>query len=293
MTTNDLGNQLNRIVEAARALLFRQSELAQLTYGAFDIAFRKVNSDDAETIEVTYPVGWKADNQPITHTKKYTKQELLAQYQFLGLRQLASNAIVHLVTVIEAMESELLRAVIAKYPQKLGSERKIPLSVVLGSSSLDVIQTHAIDTLLNELSYKSPKDYAESVEKLMGIHLLECTAFHKYVELKATRDVYMHNRGFANEIYVRKAGHHARVAAGNLLPTDLQYFFASFEQCVQLAEWWEQQLHEKWYSSEYEAREQAREKSPSTPPEDGPTKSGDGVSEQLRELAAKLAKSKQ
>lgn len=286
MSSNDLGNQLNLIVASARGALFRQSELAHLTYGAFDIAFRKVQADAQEVIEFTYPVGWKADSQPVNVTKKYSKHELLAQYQFLGLKQLASNAIVHLVTLMEAMSNDLLRTVIAKYPQKLGGEKKISLGIVLGSNSIEVIHAHAIDALLNELSYKSPTDYAEFIEKLIGIKLLECTAFHRYVELKATRDVYIHNRGFANDIYVRKAGHHARVAVGNLLPTDLRYFLESFEQCVQLTEWWEQQLHEKWYSSEFEARKGA----PVAPPEVAPLQVVDRVSEQLRELAAKIAR---
>lgn len=224
MNTNDLGNQLNKIVNAARGAVFKQSELTQLTYGAFDIAFRKVQADQAETIEVTFPIGWTADNQPLNHTKKYSKQELLAQYQFLGLNLLAVNAIVHLVTLIEAMANDLLRAVISKHPQKLGSDKKISLGIVLGSTSIEIIHGHAIDALLNELAYKSPKEYAESVANLMGINLLECSAFHKYIELKATRDVYIHNRGFANDIYVRKAGHYARVTAGKLLPADLQYF---------------------------------------------------------------------
>lgn len=124
MSTNDIGNQLNRTVAGARGALFRQSELAHLTYGAFDIAFRKVQADTQEIIEFTYPVGWTADSQPVNVTKKYSKQELLAQYQFLGLKQLASNAIVHLVTLMEAMSNDILRVVIARYPQKLGADKK-------------------------------------------------------------------------------------------------------------------------------------------------------------------------
>lgn len=151
---------------------------------------------------------------------------------------------------------------------------------------MEVIHAHAIDALLNELSYKSPTEYAEFIQKLIGMNLLECTAFHKYVELKATRDVYIHNRGFANDIYLRKAGHHARVDAGNLLPTDLRYFLESFEQCVQLTKWWEQQLHEKWYSSEFETRKD----SPVRAPEEAPSGVIDEASERLRELVAKLAK---
>lgn len=200
---------------------------------------------------------------------------------------LAINAIGHLVTQIEAMTNDLLRTVVSKYPRKLGSDKKIPLGVVLDSTSIEVIHDHAIDALLNELSYKSPKEYAEAIADLMGINLLECTAIHKYLELKATRDVYVHNRGFANDVYVRKAGLHARVKAGTLVPVDLNYFIESFEQCMQLAEWWEDQLHAKWYSSGFEAKKSSRE----ARAQGGQVAPSDAVSEQLRALAAEFAKS--
>ena len=38
----NLGNQLYRIVNGAKGILFDQGELAQLTYGAFDIAARSM-----------------------------------------------------------------------------------------------------------------------------------------------------------------------------------------------------------------------------------------------------------
>lgn len=285
MTTLDLGNRLNQIVLTARGILFRQSELAQLTYGAFDIAYRKVQADESETVELVYPVGWTAQRQPITATRKYSKQELLTQYQFLAINHVASNGIVHLVTIIEAMTNDLLRAIFAKYPQKLGSDRKIPIGVVLESTSIEGIHSQAIDALLNDFAYKSPTDYAEAIDKQTGINLRECTAFHRYVELKATRDVYIHNRGMANRTYVRKAGQHVRVPDGNFLPTDVQYFLESFEQCVQLTEWWEIELHDKWYSSEFEARKNV----PQRADDEGIPPPVDAVSEELRALAAKYA----
>jgi hypothetical protein len=286
MTTVDIGNQLNRIVSSARAILFRQGELAQLTYGAFDIASRKVREDASETIEIVFPVGWNADHTPINSTRAYSKQELLNQYQFLALKQLASNGILHLVTIIEAMTEDLLRTVFMKYPQKLGSDTKISVGAVLEATSIEAVHAHAVDTMLNKLAYKSPADFADEVRKQMGITLLECTAFHRYMELKATRDVYIHNRGIANKVYVDKAGQHARVQAGQFLPADVQYFLESYEQCLRLTEWWERQLHDKWHSSEFEARENA----PKQAPEQGAAAPIDSVSEKLRVLAAKYLK---
>jgi hypothetical protein len=286
MTTVDLGNQLNRVVNSARAILFRQGELAQLTYGAFDIASIKVQEDSNETIDISFPVGWTADHKPINSTRTYSKQELLSQYQFLALNQLASNAILHLVTTVEAMTEDLLRAVFMKYPQKLGSDTKISVGAVLEATSIEAVHAHAVDTMLNKLAYKSPADFADEVQKQMGIALLECTAFHRYMEVKATRDVYIHNRGMANKVYAVKAGQHARVQAGQFLPADVQYFLESYEQCLRLTEWWERQLHDKWHSSEFEARQNA----PKQTPEQGIAPPIDSVSERLRKLAAKYLK---
>ena len=286
MNSKDFGNRLNEIVNQAQMSLANQSELAQLTYKAFEIAIRQLDGEESDSIQITFPIGFSAENQPIPHTRTYTKQEVLARYHFLGRNFLAINAIFHLVTLIEAMTADLLRAILSKYPQKLSADKKISLGDVLGASSIEIIHARAIDAVLNELSYKTPSEFGESISKLMSINILECPAYHMFVELKATRDVYMHNRGFANDVYVRKAWPNARVRAGEYLPADVTYFLKSFEQCYQLCEWLEERLHDKWPSSSYEAQQDRAERG-ADPAQLPPS---DATSKQLRELAVKLAK---
>lgn len=124
----------------------------------------------------------------------------------------------------------------------------------------------ATDALLNELSYKAPGEFAESMQTLLSVNLLECPAFHRYMEIKATRDIFVHNRGIANDIYLRKAGSHARVKVGMVLPADIQYFLESYEHCLQVADWLEEQLHSRWHSSEYEDRRSPQIEIPLVPP---------------------------
>jgi hypothetical protein len=126
------------------------------------------------------------------------------------------------------------------------------MHVVLESASIEDIHLRATDTLLNELSYKSPAEFAESMKELLSVNLLECPAFQRFVEMKATRDIYIHNQGIANDTYVRKSGPHVRVRAGMKLPVDIRYFMQSYESCLQLTEWLEKEMHERWNSSEYE-----------------------------------------
>jgi hypothetical protein len=90
--------------------------------------------------------------------------------------------------------------------------------------------------LLNELSYKAPGEFAESMQTLISVNLLECPAFHRYMEIKATRDIFVRNRGIANDIYLRKAGSHARVKVGMVLSADIQYFLESYEHCLQVGD---------------------------------------------------------
>jgi hypothetical protein len=249
----NLGNTLYALINIARANLFEQSELAELTYGAFEIAAGALNASADETITITFPVGWHANNEPMSGSNTYQKHELLSRYQFLAWNQLPLNGVIRIVTIIDALLSDLVRAVVMKYPHKLGSQSKIAMEIVLQATTIADVHLRATDILLNELSYKSPRDFAGEVESLLSLNLLECPAFHKYVEVKATRDIYIHNRGVANDTYVRKAGTHVRVQPGMVLPVNLLYFFQSYEVCLQLTEWLEKELDDRWCSSDREA----------------------------------------
>jgi len=253
MNNQNIGNSLYRLVINARHALFDQGELAQLTYGAFDVVATNLTSSDMPEIEISYPVGYRPDKTAIQGTRKYTKQGLLSRYQFLAFHQLPINGIGQLVTITEALLGDITRTVIVRYPQKLGAKRSIQLQAVLEAQSLEEVHLRASDALLNELSYKSPAEFSEALNSLLSINLLECPAFHKYVEVKATRDIYVHNRGIVNETYLKKSGSHARAQTGAILPVDITYFLESYEACLQITEWLEQALDQHWHSSEREA----------------------------------------
>ncbi len=258
MSKQNLGNVLNKTVLRAQAAIFEQGELAQLTYGAFDIAAKKLNEFDTAEVEIPVPIGYKLDRTPMLHTKKYGKEELLNKYQYLAINRLTINALIQLVTLVETMLGDVVRTVIARYPQKLGGKRSLPVQAVLEATSIEEVHLRATDALLNELSYKSPTDFAEAIQPLISVNLMECPAFHKYVEVKATRDIFVHNGGVANDVYIRKAGSHARAKTGVSLPADITYFLESYENCLQITEWLEEELHKYWHSSDYESSKQSK-----------------------------------
>jgi hypothetical protein len=253
-TSENLGNQLNRIVYYARAALFDQGEVAQLTYVAFEGI---VGTLKDEEITIRFPVGYRPDAVPMPGERKYKKEDLVNRYAWLAHYQLTVNSLLQLVTIVESMLNDLVRAIVQRYPRKLGSKRTVPIESVLDAATLEEVQLKATDSLINELSYKSPREFAGEFECFSSINLLECAAFHRYIEVKASRDIYVHNRGIANSVYLRKTESHARVGEGVQLPADIPYLLESYEYCLQLTEWLEAQLHEHWHSTELENRRAA------------------------------------
>jgi len=81
MTTQTLGNLLYRLVTRASDALFNQGELAQLTYEAFFGVANNVGANDAESIEVSFPIGYRPDKTSILGTRKYTKHEVFPTKQ--------------------------------------------------------------------------------------------------------------------------------------------------------------------------------------------------------------------
>ncbi len=248
-----LGDKLYEIVSTTKMKLFNQGELAQLTYQAFHKYVKEIENSQEQEIDISYPVGYTASKETIESNIKYTKDELIEKYNFLSLNQLPINGIYSLITLIEAMFTDLLKAIILKYPKKLGNKKQINISTVLSLNSIEEIHLDIINKLLNELTYKSPAEFIKEFKDITSVDLLETPATHRYKEIKATRDIYIHNNGIANEIYVAKAETLTRATIGQVLPISIQYFLESYEYCLQLTEFLESKLHEVWISEQYEA----------------------------------------
>lgn len=246
------GDKLYSRVSNARHNLFLQGEIAQLTYQAFVKYMELIDGTEDDKIQITYPIGYKPDHTTIDTTQTYTKEELKDRYQHLGLRQLPINSIYQLITTIEALFFDILRDILIQFPVKIPNKKKFDVEILLEAKSLDEIKLNLINVIINEIAYKSPKEFAEEFNKYVGVNLLEKPAFHRYIELKATRDIYIHNQGIANEIYLSKADSSARVKSGEFLPVDIQYFLQSYESCIQITEILEEALNKIWPSIIYQ-----------------------------------------
>ncbi|MDO1500326.1 hypothetical protein Q2T40_09310 [Winogradskyella maritima] len=247
----NFGDKLYNAVSHTRMLLFTEGELANLTVIANNRFIELIEEEKDEPIKIDHPVGWRADNTPINSTNTYSKEELTSRYRFMSETKLPLDAIYRLVTITETLLNYIFKSVLIEFPGKIPSKRKIDASIALGADSIDSIKIDIVNSILNEIAYKSPKEYAEEFNKFVGINLLENPIFHRFIELKATRDIHIHNGGNANDIYISKAGPLARVKSGFYLPVSVQYFLQSYESCIQLTEILENELHKIWPSAEF------------------------------------------
>lgn len=256
------GDKLYNKLMEARNNLWLQGEIAELTYSSFASHVNTIDQSDLPQYQVNYPIGFRADNTAINSSVVYTKEELTRRITWLANYQLPVNSIYQIVTITENMFVEVLKIILFQYPNKLGNKRKIDFEHILMAASIDEIKLNIIHSVINELTYKSPKDFASELHGLIGVNLLESPAYHRYIELKATRDIYIHNNGISNEIYLSKSGVMARVANNTFLPVDINYFLRSYEACIQVSEYLEEELVKTWPSDLHrKAKEEAKNNS--------------------------------
>ena len=250
----DLGDRLYELVSSARAQIFEIGEVSQLAFVAFSKIAADIADGSEETIDVRFPIGVRGDGSiMMSTTAPRSKEHLVARYAHIGNTFMPLNGIYSLVTTTEAMFGDVCRTLIVAYPKKVGAKRTISLASLSDASDLESVLLSAADTVWHELSYKSPREFAESFEQVSTVNLLEIPAYHRYIEVKATRDIHIHNRGVANHLYLAKSVGSARVHSGEELIVDNTYFLASYEACLQVADALEASLDDQWPSPKREA----------------------------------------
>lgn len=152
---------------------------------------------------------------------------------------LYANSINSGVSIIELFLENITRKILIKYPGKLSvdvngkdkneaEDKKINIKDILNAKSLEEIYLNLINQRIFKLFYASPKDYFKYLKKTIQIDL-DDDLISTYIEIKATRDLVIHNNGKVNALYVQKAGSKARVSNPKQnIPFGEDYYMKSF-----------------------------------------------------------------
>ncbi len=142
--------------------------------------------------------------------------------------QLAEATFQQFVSIFENAFVDLLRLWLISHPQSLGS-KDLSFKIVLDAPDKDAITLHVVNRELNELTYKTPKDWFEYLKKRVKLNCPTNEEIERIGEIKASRDILVHNRGFANKIYLSKAGDIARFDDGQKLDVPEHYHREAWE----------------------------------------------------------------
>jgi len=137
---------------------------------------------------------------------------------------IAKQGIISGVALTENYLAEMLRLICIGYPDKLKiQEKKIDMEIVLRKTSIKSLLLELIDRQIHALFYKAPADYFEHFEKITSIEIND-EIKRKYSEIKASRDLLIHNEGIINQTYISKAGEYARGKINDEIDLDEIYF---------------------------------------------------------------------
>ena len=91
-----------------------------------------------------------------------------------------------------------------------------------------------MDRELNEIKYERVADWFAYLERIAKLGVPTAEEIERLAEIKAGRDILVHNKGVVNATYLSKAGKCARFAVGQRLDIDLEYHLASWEAIKKL-----------------------------------------------------------
>jgi hypothetical protein len=143
------------------------------------------------------------------------------------------QSLVFAIATTEDYVSDVIVTIICAYPNKLlistkgavladGQAYTIDIRDMLKLASLDNIIFEKATQRVRDALYASPRQYCSYLSAILGFELDE-NLLARFFELKASRDVFIHGGGVANDLYVSKAGALARSKAGTVLPIDGAY----------------------------------------------------------------------
>jgi len=87
----------------------------------------------------------------------------------------------------------------------------------------DTLIKNVIDQRIEGLFYASPQKQIEYFDKALGIKV-DDDIWGKWVEIKARRDLWVHNAGIVNQVYIDKVREYKLCDFGNEAVIDEQYF---------------------------------------------------------------------
>jgi hypothetical protein len=146
---------------------------------------------------------------------------------------------VYLVTIWDAFVLDTIRRILRVHPQLITANRDAKTGVskafLWDAPSIEDVRNHLVEEMVQDLDYDREKllkcfaDYWGIDWERSGIPLDEL------VEIRARRDIWVHNKGIVNRHYLDMVGEHASFKEGQVAEIDAQYINACLDKLKRLA----------------------------------------------------------
>jgi hypothetical protein len=145
-------------------------------------------------------------------------------------RDIYYSVFVYAVAQVEAFIGEVLFEILSFDNRRIKTRikgidhtSKVEVSEIVDATSREEIISSIIRKELAALFYAAPALQMEYFQSVTGVKLPK-EIIGQWLEIKATRDIIVHNSGVANSVYLKKAGNNGRASDGDVLPMDEKYF---------------------------------------------------------------------
>jgi hypothetical protein len=160
--------------------------------------------------------------------KSIDEKQLMAKVPHYVTQYLATATFVHFVSLFENFLVDLLRLWLTAFPRSL-AENQIKVKEVLEAADRDAIIQSAIDKKLSDVAYGPADGWFRYLATLVNLDCPTPEEIKQFAEIKASRDVLVHNKGITNKKYMEKAGGYARYQDNEVLQLPDTYHRQSWE----------------------------------------------------------------
>lgn len=136
--------------------------------------------------------------------------------------QLTEATFQQFVAILEYFLIDLLRLWLLAYPKSLAA-KTVELRQILEAPDIAAIVRAVVDQELNQVAFKPPREWFAYLESKVGLGCPSQGEIDQIAEIKASRDILVHNNSVANGIYEAKAGQLARYKDGQRIDIPEQY----------------------------------------------------------------------
>jgi hypothetical protein len=181
------------------------------------------NTKEAWQVVQLYVASGQAVEFLNVHTgNKFPDADLPAQALFYVTEYLAAATFQQFVSLFEDFVMGLIRLWLGSFPQRL-ENRKIGAWLVFNAKDIADARAQVIQQQVLDVAYKSLADWFVFLNGLVNLSHPSKHEVEKLMEIKASRDVIVHNRGIVNAVYLEKAGARKRFATGDKLEIQEPY----------------------------------------------------------------------